>query len=372
LTRIGIYVHWPFCQSKCPYCDFNSHVADRIDHADWRHAYVAELERYAAILPDATVGSIFFGGGTPSLMEPETVSAIIDGIRSRWRTTNYVEVTLEANPSSVEAERFRSYLAAGVNRVSLGIQALSDDDLRRLGRLHSVAEARTAFDVARSTFDRVNVDLIYGRQDQTLADWRTELATALSLGADHMSLYQLTIEPGTAFGRRAEKGGLPGLPDEDLAADLYEMTQEMTAAAGLPAYEISNHAKPGAESRHNLLYWTGGDYVGLGPGAHGRVTFAGRRIATEAVSAPVDWLKRVDDGSEPDRWIPLSDQDILEERILMGLRIEHGVDLDILGRVPDAVSQFQNMGLIQVEDGAMSLTRRGRPLLDAIVRELLI
>ncbi|HDR29144.1 radical SAM family heme chaperone HemW, partial [Rhodovulum sp.] len=276
----GLYVHWPFCLSKCPYCDFNSHVAASIDMGEWQRAYLSEIRRIGAETGPRTLTSVFFGGGTPSLMAPDLVAAILDTVRATWPCANDMEVTLEANPGSVEAGRFAGYRDAGVGRVSLGVQALNDADLGRLGRLHSAAEARAAFDIARNTFERVSFDLIYARQDQLLADWQAELGQALALGVDHLSLYQLTIEPGTAFGDRHARGGLRGLPDDDRAADMYLATQEICAAAGLPAYEVSNHARPGAESRHNLIYWRYGDYAGIGPGAHGRLTLDGRRWAT--------------------------------------------------------------------------------------------
>ena len=278
----GVYVHWPFCQAKCPYCDFNSHVAASVDHDLWLEAYLAEIDAAAAMTGARDVRSVFFGGGTPSLMEPRVVGAVLDRVAARWRVSGQVEVTLEANPTSVEAARLAGYRTAGVNRVSLGVQALNDQDLRRLGRLHSAAEALTAVGVAREIFERVSFDLIYARQDQAVQDWEAELAQALALGPDHVSLYQLTIEDGTAFGDRHRRGRLPGLPDEDRAADLYDVTQSLTEAAGLPAYEVSNHARPGAEARHNLLYWESGDYAGIGPGAHGRLTLGGIRSATVA------------------------------------------------------------------------------------------
>lgn len=372
--HLGIYVHWPFCQAKCPYCDFNSHVVSHVDHSRWRAAYTAEIARAASLTPDRTVGSIFFGGGTPSMMEPETVETVIDGIRRNWRTANDLEITLEANPTSVEAERFRGYASAGVNRVSMGIQALNDPDLKRLGRLHSVEEAQTAFATARATFDRVSFDLIYARQDQSLAAWRDELREALDMAADHLSLYQLTIEDGTAFGDRFRRGGLRGLPDEDLTADMYEVTQELTREAGLPAYEISNHARPGAESRHNMIYWTGGDYVGIGPGAHGRIAVGGRRHTTEAVSAPLVWLNRVMAGQTPDQSEALTEHDIFVERLMMGLRIDQGVHLADLRPTAAFQAEVQNLGelgLVTCDDGYLRTTPAGRPLLNSILRALL-
>ena len=289
----GLYVHWPFCQAKCPYCDFNSHVAATIDHARWLDAYLSEIKRVSGETSGRTLTSIFFGGGTPSLMAPDTVGRIIEAALAAWPSANEVEITLEANPTSAEAGRFRAFREAGVNRVSVGLQSLRDADLKRLGRLHSAQEGQAAYALARAVFPRVSFDLIYARQFQTLADWRAELSEALTLAADHVSLYQLTIEPGTAFGDRFARGRLPGLIDDDLGAEMYDLTQEMCAARGLPAYEVSNHAADMAQSRHNLIYWRGGDYLGIGPGAHGRVTREGVRWATETELSPLGWLDRV-------------------------------------------------------------------------------
>ena len=259
----GLYLHWPFCTSKCPYCDFNSHVSARVDQNRWRSAYLSEIARLGAESSGRLLESVFFGGGTPSLMDPGLVDDILDAIRRTWRVANDWEVTLEANPGSVEAGRFAAYRQAGVNRISLGVQSLRDDDLVRLGRRHSVAEAKAAFATARELFDRVSFDLIYARQGQTLGEWQTELAEALDLSVDHLSLYQLTIEDGTPFAALRNSGKLRGLPDEDLAADMYLATQDMCGAAGMPAYEVSNHARAGAESRHNRIYWSAGDFAGL-------------------------------------------------------------------------------------------------------------
>ena len=266
----GLYIHWPFCEAKCPYCDFNSHVSRRIDQSQWCKAYLRELDRVGALTQGRVLDSVYFGGGTPSLMAPETVRAILDHVQRTWPMRNDPEITLEANPSSVEVGRFRAFSEAGVNRVSLGVQALNDTDLNRLGRLHTVQEARQAFDIARNQFDRVSFDLIYARQDQSLTAWSQELTEALSMAVDHLSMYQLTIEQGTAFGDRYSRGRLTGLPDDDVSADMYEVTQEVCEKAGLPAYEVSNHARPGSASRHNMIYWQYGDYIGIGPGAHGR------------------------------------------------------------------------------------------------------
>ena len=324
----GLYVHWPFCEAKCPYCDFNSHVSRNIDQKQWLECYLQELKRSTAETPDRVLNTIFFGGGTPSLMAPETVSAIIDEARALWRPANDMEITLEANPGSVEAGRFAAYRDAGVNRISMGVQALNDEDLRRLGRIHTVAEARAAFDIARRCFDRVSFDMIYARQHQTLDTWRNELTEALSMAVDHLSLYQLTIEDGTAFGDRYAVGKLRGLPEDDSAADMYLATQDICEAHGLPAYEVSNHARPGAESQHNLIYWRYGDYVGIGPGAHGRLTLNGRKYATETHLAPTKWLDAVSTGSGESDRTELSMQEQASEYLMMCLRLSEGLDVD--------------------------------------------
>ncbi|WP_425051012.1 radical SAM family heme chaperone HemW [Psychromarinibacter sp. S121] len=372
----GLYVHWPFCQSKCPYCDFNSHVAEHIDQARWRDAYLTDLARSAAETPDRVVSTVFFGGGTPSLMDPETVDAILDAVGRHWTLANDLEVTLEANPGSVEAGRFAGYRDAGVNRVSMGVQALNDADLKALGRLHSVAEARAAFDIARNTFDRVSFDLIYARQNQTLGAWRAELTQALSMALDHLSLYQLTIEDGTAFGARHQRGLLRGLPDDDSAADMYFATQEIAEAHGLPAYEISNHARPGAESRHNKIYWQSGDWIGLGPGAHGRLSLDGTRIATDTPLAPGKWLDLVETkGSGEQSRTPVPPEEQATEYLMMGLRLSEGIDLvryaEIGGTLPD-LSNLIDLGLIETSGDTLRVTREGRPLLNAILRELIL
>lgn len=373
----GLYLHWPFCQSKCPYCDFNSHVAASIDQNRWKTAYLAEIDRLGAETQGRVLNSVFFGGGTPSLMDPDLVAAIIDRIRSTWPMSNDPEITLEANPGSIEAGRFRGYRDGGINRISMGMQAMNDVDLRRLGRLHSAAEARQAFDIARSCFDRVSFDLIYARQDQTLDDWRGELAKAVELAVDHLSLYQLTIEDGTAFGDRLAKGGLLGLPDDDLSADMYAVTQEVCEAAGMPAYEVSNHARPGSESRHNLIYWRGGDYVGVGPGAHGRLTLGGTRWATEAPKAPGAWLSLVESGKAGELpRMSLSNMDRAEEYLLMSLRLSDGMDVGryeaLAGRPVDQnrLADLDGLGLASLSDGRIRVTSAGRMVLNAIIRDL--
>ena len=374
----GLYIHWPFCQSKCPYCDFNSHVAASIDQKRWRDAYLREIARVGAETPGRVLQTVFFGGGTPSLMEPEIVADVLAAVRATWPMVNDPEITLEANPGSVEAGRFRGFRDAGVNRVSMGVQALNDADLRRLGRLHSVAEARQAFDVARNCFDRVSFDLIYARQDQTLDQWRAELTEALSMAVDHLSMYQLTIEDGTAFGDRFARGGLKGLPDEDVQADMYAVTQDLCVAHGMPAYEVSNHARPGAESRHNLIYWRMGDYLGIGPGAHGRVTLDGGRWATVAPRAPGAWLARVEAGKagEDDRERVTAEEQATEY-LLMSLRLSEGADLGryeaLAGKALEAprMAHLIDLGLVTQAGGRLRATDAGRVVLNAVLRELL-
>ena len=373
----GLYVHWPFCEAKCPYCDFNSHVSRSIDQKQWLEAYLTELRRSAAETPNRVLNTIFFGGGTPSLMDPGTVAAVIDEARALWRPANDMEITLEANPGSVEAGRFAAYRDAGVNRISMGVQALNDDDLRRLGRIHTVAEARAAFDIARNCFDRVSFDLIYARQHQTLDDWRAELNEALSMAVDHLSLYQLTIEEGTAFGDRYAVGKLRGLPEDDNAADMYLATQDICDAHGLPAYEVSNHARPGSESRHNLIYWHYGDYVGIGPGAHGRITVDGKKQATETFLSPAKWLDAANQGSAEKNRTALSSEDQAAEYLMMGLRVVDGLDMGRFHAVSghplpaDKIEYLSDLGMLQQENGQLSATADGRAVLNAVIRELL-
>jgi oxygen-independent coproporphyrinogen-3 oxidase len=373
----GLYIHWPFCQSKCPYCDFNSHVAERIDQTRWLRAYLAEIDRMGRETAGRRLQSVFFGGGTPSLMDPETVFAILDRVRATWAVANDWEVTLEANPGSVEAGKFREFRAAGVNRLSMGVQALNDADLKRLGRLHSAAEAIAAFDIARDCYDRVSFDLIYARQDQSPGDWAAELARALAMAVDHLSLYQLTVEDGTAFGDRHAKGGLKGLPDEDRSVELYEITQDLCDAAGLSAYEVSNHARDGAQSQHNLIYWRGGDYAGIGPGAHGRLTLSGQRWATEALKAPAAWREAVEkrgSGELPrDEIGPVARA---QEYVLMGLRLSEGLDparlkaISGLSLPAAALSDLSALDLITTGGGRVTATPRGRMVLNGVIRRL--
>ncbi|MEX0337675.1 MAG: radical SAM family heme chaperone HemW [Arenibacterium sp.] len=373
----GLYVHWPYCESKCPYCDFNSHVSSFVDQKVWRDAYLKELDRVAVSTGGRVLNSIFFGGGTPSLMDPDTVAAIIAKAREIWIPANDLEVTLEANPGSVEAGRFTAYRDGGVNRVSMGVQALNDKDLKRLGRLHTVAEARAAFEIAKSSFDRVSFDLIYARQDQSLSDWRKELNEALSMSVDHLSLYQLTIEDGTAFGDRYKAGRLRGLPDEGLSADMYDLTQELCEAAGMPRYEVSNHARPEAQSRHNLIYWRYGDYVGIGPGAHGRLSLKGARFATEAIRHPIAWLGGVNKGAPELKPIELSTLEQAEEYVMMGLRISEGIDLKRFSEMsgqelnPDTIERLRDLGMIDSSESRISVSNQGVKVLNAVILELL-
>jgi putative oxygen-independent coproporphyrinogen III oxidase len=374
----GIYVHWPFCASKCPYCDFNSHVRHGgWDEAAFLSAYLRELRATAARTQARTVHSIFFGGGTPSLMQASTVAAILDEIARLWSVEPTAEITLEANPSSVEAGKFRDFRSAGVNRVSLGIQALDDAPLQALGRLHSAAEAQTAIAVAAQTFDRFTFDLIYARPGQTTADWRAELARALALAGGHLSLYQLTIEPETPYAALHASGKLR-IPDDALARDLYEVTQEMTAAQGLSAYEISNHARAGQESRHNLLYWRYGEYAGIGAGAHGRIVMDGIRHATANERHPERWLDRV--RAHETGWVEtvaLTPAEATDEALLMGLRLHEGLDLqqlEYLGRVrPSAktIAELSDLGVIEmVGNHRIRATPSGKFVLNELVRQL--
>lgn len=370
----GVYVHWPFCLAKCPYCDFNSHVSAHVDQDEWRRALVAEVRAAKALTGPRAVDTVFFGGGTPSLMPAETVGAVVDAIDAEWGLAAGAEITLEANPTSVEAARFRGYASAGVNRVSMGAQALNDPDLKALGRMHSAAEARAAFDVARSVFSRVSFDLIYARQGQTLKAWEAELAEALTMAIDHLSLYQLTIEQGTRFGDLAARGRLRDLPDDDLAADMYALTQDVAASAGMPAYEISNHARPGAESRHNLIYWRYGDYAGIGPGAHGRLTLDGARWGTVTPRDPGAWLASAGRFT----WEAVANGEAASEMLMMGLRLAEGVERARYERLAGApldsaaIAELVGDGFLAVEDGRIVATVRGRPVLNAVLRRLLV
>ena len=377
-TPFAVYVHWPFCLSKCPYCDFNSHVRQGgIDEARFVRAYQTEIAATAARVPGRSVSSIFFGGGTPSLMQPSSVQAILDSIGKHWTIAPDVEVTLEANPTSVEATRFRGYRSAGVNRVSLGVQSLDDSALKELGRLHTGQEALAAVAVARSIFNRYSFDLIYARPRQTTDAWAVELKRAIAEAAEHLSLYQLTIEPDTPF-FGLHKAGKLKIPDDDLARDLYDLTQTICTDAGLPAYEISNHARPGAECRHNLVYWRGHDYAGIGPGAHGRLTIDSRRLATETDKRPEAWLMRVEEnGTGLTVTEKLTPGETADEYLLMGLRLAEGIDLErysaISGRTLDAgrIAILREEGAVETTaDGRLRVTQSGFPLLDAVVADL--
>ena len=377
---LAVYVHWPFCRSKCPYCDFNSHVRDQVDTERWTRALLADLDHAAGLVPDRFVGSVFFGGGTPSLMPPETAAAVLDRVRSRWRVAADVEITLEANPNSVEAGRFRELAAAGVNRLSLGVQSLDPEALRFLGRAHDRSEAIAAIEHARASFSRFSFDLIYARPAQTADDWRRELDEALGLAGDHLSLYQLTIEPGTAFATRARRGDLVPLDDET-AAGLYEATQDRLAAAGLPAYEISNHARPGGECRHNLAYWRYQDYVGIGPGAHGRLTRAGIKHATRQRRAPEAWLAAVEAKRTGLEETMAIDREVaIEEMLMMGLRLREGVARErieeaagqtIETRFASSLLSLIDGGFLSVDDRRVAATPAGQQRLNAVLAALL-
>jgi len=377
-AAFGVYVHWPFCLSKCPYCDFNSHVRHApIDEERFSRAFAREIETTAARAPDRTVTSIFLGGGTPSLMKPQTVGSILDSIGKHWRVADNVEVTLEANPTSVEATRFRGYRLAGVNRVSLGVQALDDASLKALGRLHSAREALDAVAIARSAFDRYSFDLIYARPDQTPQMWADELKLAISEAAEHLSLYQLTIEEGTPFFGLHAAGKLK-TPDEAVARALYDVTQEVCAHHDLPAYEISNHARSGAECQHNLVYWRGDEYAGIGPGAHGRLDIDGTRHAIATEKRPEAWLMRVEangHGVITDDF--LNSEERADEFLLMGLRLAEGIDpkryTALSGRAldPSRIAILREEGAISVDaDGRLRVTKDGFPVLDAVVADL--
>ena len=379
---LALYVHWPFCLSKCPYCDFNSHVRESVDQARWRGALLRELDHVAALLPGATIASVFFGGGTPSLMPPETAAAVIERAGARWTLAADAEITLEANPTSTEAARLKDFRAAGVNRVSLGVQALDDDALRFLGRRHDAAEARQAVALAQRIMPRSSFDLIYARPGQTAAAWRAELTEALSFAGDHLSLYQLTIEKGTPFWRQARDGAFAP-PDDDTGRALYDLTQEATEAAGFAAYEVSNHARGGDACHHNLTYWRYDDYVGIGPGAHGRIRPAGEgRQATRQRAGPESWLAAVErDGHGTAETRSIDPDEQAREMLMMGLRLSEGVSEDHLsqrtGCDPDRVIDRDGLvrlveaGYLERRDGRLRATSTGRPLLNSLLIELL-
>jgi oxygen-independent coproporphyrinogen-3 oxidase len=377
MSGFGIYVHWPFCAAKCPYCDFNSHVRSEIDEAGWVDAIGRELAHVAALQGDKrpNVEAIFFGGGTPSLMRGGSVAATLDAIAKYWTFDPGIEITLESNPASAEAARFRDYRAAGVNRLSLGIQALNDSDLKMLGRLHNTAEAKSAIRLALSTFERTSFDLIYARPEQTVDEWKAELNEAIAFGTEHLSLYQLTIEPATPFAALARSGALK-IPDDDRAVALYEATQEISEAAGLPAYEISNHARAGAQSRHNLIYWRYGDYAGVGPGAHGRLVLNGQRMATACERLPERWREMVVRDGFGFTQTPISDEEAAREHLLMNLRLAEGLDVSAYkARWNIALDDARITSLVEdrllERDGAIvRATLYGRLVLNSVIAAL--
>ena len=379
--QLAVYIHWPFCKFKCPYCDFNSHVRESIAHKDWASAYLTELKYYRDLTGPRHIQSVFFGGGTPSLMEPETVERVIDCIHDLWGIPQGTEITLEANPTSVEAQKLEGFKGAGVNRVSLGVQSLRDADLKKLGRQHSASDAVAAVKVAAKIFARFSFDLIYARPDQTAEDWKRELAEALSYAGGHLSLYQLTIEEGTQYHTLHQRGELK-IPDSDAGATLYEITQEMTEKAGLPAYEVSNHARMGDESRHNLVYWRYGDYAGIGPGAHGRLTLNADKFATRAHRAPELWMERVrQHGHGAHDMEKVTPDQRGREMLMMGLRLMEGVDL--AGFTTETGKNFSDFvnpqkakllleeGLLDISGTTVAATRAGRQRLNAVLAFLL-
>jgi oxygen-independent coproporphyrinogen-3 oxidase len=378
---LALYIHWPFCKAKCPYCDFNSHVRAGVDEGRWRSALLAELDHYGAATKGRRLVSIFFGGGTPSLMPPATAAALLDRAALHWQLAPDIEVTLEANPTSVEAARLRDFRDAGINRASLGVQALDNAALKFLGRGHDAREARAAVAAAAKTFARYSFDLIYARPDQSIASWQAELDEALAMAGDHLSVYQLTIEPGTAFATAHARGAFT-LPDEDTLGALYETTQERLDRAGLAAYEISNHARPGGACRHNLVYWRYGDYIGVGPGAHGRVTLDGAKHATRQARAPETWLAAVEAaGHATEERTPLAAAERMEEMLMMGLRLSDGVARDHFiaetGRAPEdaldpaALASLVDGGFLVLDDLGLRATAAGRQRLNAVLARLL-
>jgi len=377
----GLYVHWPFCRSKCPYCDFNSHVRAAVNHGSWRAALLKEMDHYAAATKGRQLTSIFFGGGTPSLMEPETVATVIDHAAGHWQADAKIEITLEANPTSVEAEKFAAFRTAGVNRVSLGVQSLREADLKFLGRQHDAAEARRAVALGHRYFDRLSFDLIYARPGQTVADWQDELRDALAMAGNHLSVYQLTIEPETAFASAHRRGDF-AVPDEETAAALYEATQEALEQVGLPAYEISNHARPGEACRHNLTYWRYGDYVGIGPGAHGRLTLDGVKYATRQHRAPEAWLAQVErNGHATRQKDAVNAESRREEMLMMGLRLAEGVAAEAFetetGETlaaaldPARLKRLAEGGFVVLDQQGLRATAAGRQRLNAVLAQIL-
>ena len=383
-VAVALYIHWPFCAKKCPYCDFNSHVRGQIDETRWREALIKEITTLARAYPNISIVSIFFGGGTPSLMPPEITQDLIDTTAKLWKVNKECEITLEANPSSVEAERFKAYRQAGVNRISVGVQSFREDALKFLGRLHGVDEAKRALDIARNTFDRISFDLIYARPDHRgpggVRTWDLELAEALAFEPNHLSLYQLTIEDNTAFKQHYSRGRFK-LPDEDEALDLFNHTASKTTAAGLEAYEISNHARVGEASRHNLFYWKGRPYIGIGPGAHGRLPHGRALLASEGVKRPEDWLSHVHDfGHGYHILTEVSPTERIMEALMMGLRLRDGVDITELEAMTgenvsrllnkDGVAELSKMGFLTHSPSRIALTETGRPLLNTIIGQV--
>ena len=376
-SGFGIYLHWPYCESKCPYCDFNSYVEKNVNWYEWELSFLSQLGFYYQETGDRRVNSIFFGGGTPSLMNPKLVSNIINHISNLWGFEDTVEITLEANPSSVESRRFAEFKAAGVNRVSIGVQALNNIDLKKLGRLHSVQDALNAIEIGKDTFDRVSFDLIYARQDQKLQDWELELKKALTLEPDHLSLYQLTIEPNTTFGNLKEKGKLSGLPDENLGGDLYHLTNNLCYKFGLNPYEVSNYSRKNHESIHNKIYWNYGDYLGVGPGAHGRITTQKGRFATQNYYSPIKWQKNaLNNAGESIRTL-INGKDQADEMAMMGLRLDSGFSKERYFRLSGKKLNEKTLtflisdNLITVENNFIKATAQGRVVLNSLILNIL-
>lgn len=376
-SGFGIYLHWPYCESKCPYCDFNSYVEKNVNWYEWELSFLSQLGFYYQETGDRRVNSIFFGGGTPSLMNPKLVSNIINHISNLWGFEDTVEITLEANPSSVESRRFAEFKAAGVNRVSIGVQALNNIDLKKLGRLHSVQDALNAIEIGKDTFDRVSFDLIYARQDQKLQDWELELKKALTLEPDHLSLYQLTIEPNTTFGNLKEKGKLSGLPDENLGGDLYHLTNNLCYKFGLIPYEVSNYSRKNHESIHNKIYWNYGDYLGVGPGAHGRITTQKGRFATQNYYSPIKWQKNaLNNAGESIRTL-INGKDQADEMAMMGLRLNSGFSKERYFRLSGKKLNEKTLtflisdNLITVENNFIKATAQGRVVLNSLILNIL-
>ncbi len=373
----GIYVHWPYCESICPYCDFNVHLYRSVDESAWIKAFRSEISHHARLLPGRSVDSIFFGGGTPSLMSPEMVHAVIADVANAWTVTPRTEITLEANPTSVESGRFAGYSEAGVNRISIGVQSLIDPDLKKLGRRHTAAMARRAIEIARQHFSSVSIDMIYARQHQSVEAWAGELRNALCSGVDHLSLYQLTIKPGTRFGSLAKRGKLRGLPGEDLEADLLGVTDDLCSRSGFPGYETSSYARPGYASVHNLIYWRYGEFAGIGPGADGRIVYNGSARRTRGIAGPADWLRSTETTGTGVRLVESLPPDALcDEYLIASLRLREGTDLDRYAAIADrknAVPAYHGLvtdGFLEVDGRRLRATHTGRPLLDSVLGEL--